>query len=123
MSNGIGGYSFDKLVDSICVRPRCYVCTGTFLEVATFLEAFAMGLAAGNPDLGKVWAETGWGPPMVSEWVDFSRDWLWQKLDYPRNFVWLSVLRERYPDDQTAIEQLRLLYLEFKAEKDSQKEA
>lgn len=74
---------------------------GTFQEVAAWLQGFAAGLSEADPD-------------SASEWYNFV-EWLPQKLHYPINHVWCHVLSQAYPKNSDALEQLHLLYTEYKS--------
>lgn len=72
---------------------------GTFGEVSAWLTAYAAGMTDVDKEAAKPWYEF--------------TDWLLRRLDYPSNYFWSAALREVYPDDETAIRQLRLLYIEY----------
>jgi hypothetical protein len=89
-----------SFVECVCSRPRLYTPSGTVGEVTSFLEGYYLGLRRGGPSV-----EEG-------EWQKFKR-WLTQRLAGQSEDSWMGALRQTFPEDGTAIKELRLLYLEF----------
>lgn len=93
---------FFYLIDRLCTRPRMFLLNGTFEAGCAWIMGYLSGLHRAEPRL-------------ASEWNGFER-WLEVKLDHPPSVVGLSVLRQMYPEDKKAFEQLNQLYQEFKSE-------
>lgn len=105
LENTTHSFSFRELIDRIYSRPEAYLLSGTFIEFSSYIRGISVGLSVTNSSLN-------------APWVEFTRDWLPQRLKYPHNYYWESVFMDRYPDDEAAIEQLHSLYTEYEAERD-----
>ena len=102
MENENKPYTFAELVEGVCTRTRMYTLKSTFVEVATFLDGFDAGCQYCDPNASK-------------DWTDFTRRWLPMRLKYPPNYHWSGIFQRMYPNDAEAIEQLHLLFEEYKA--------
>jgi hypothetical protein len=96
--------TFAEFVESVCSRPRLYVRHGSFVEVAACILGFHCGVISTDAE-----RETG---------LDGFQIWVAEKLKNP-HVHWSSTIEWIYPDDETRIEQLRLLFAEYtKTERD-----
>jgi hypothetical protein len=90
---------FLELLTSVCKRPRMYTLEGSFTEVCAYLTGYEAGLKQYQSERNSVWYGFG--------------NWILKKFRQPSNYVFWSVLRRKYPDDQMALEQLPILYSDY----------
>src|SRR5262245_6539792 len=99
--------TFAEVVSKICQRPQMYTMHGTFGEALAMLDGYAIGRKLGS--LGR----------SGSFFSHFS-EWLAIKLDIKKdggNF-WKK-FRDKYGDDQTALNQFAEFWAEYEAASDN----
>ncbi|MEP6900589.1 MAG: hypothetical protein ABJA66_02500 [Actinomycetota bacterium] len=89
-----------ELIKNICQRPGMYVGNSELKTVAAFIDGFASG------------AET------YDEIREFSF-WLAGELKLTRNVAWFCNLDKSFPNNETALEKLPVLFEEFRTAKEN----
>ena len=91
----------NDLIKHVCARPKMYVGYENFRLVAAFIDGFAYSSDSLNDELREF------------------NYWLALKFKLPRNWVWVSLLEEKYPSEQEILMKLPSLFDEFcNSEKD-----
>jgi hypothetical protein len=94
--------TFADVVGAICKYPMMYTMNGKFAEVVAFIEGYTSADSVKNSRI---------------EWHGFSR-WLAKRFEYSDAIVAAEYLRERYPSDDEAIDELAHKYAEYALTKD-----
>jgi len=94
--------TFTDVVGFICKRPKMYTMNGTFAEVIAFIDGYTSADSVKKSRM---------------EWHGFS-SWLAKRLEYSDAIVAAEYLRERYPSDDEAIDELAQRYAEYALTKD-----
>ncbi len=102
-----------ELLQHMCGRPRMYVRTGTFEEVATFLEGYDSALNEFAPEEVKAVSLREFGRWLSYTHEDADMMWLHNGEEIEASLAWASKVRRVYPVDSDALEALPVLYRRF----------
>ncbi len=96
---------FIEFIECVCLRPTMFVRSGSFEEVATFLDGYTHGV-------------TQFAPADVrADCLYAFGYWLSDKCEglkgVPRSLAWFGKIRHLFPDDQEALQAMARLYREF----------
>jgi hypothetical protein len=97
--------TFADIVRAICLRPKMYMMHGTFGEALAMLDGYANGRRLGNK------GRSG------SVFNPF-RAWLAVRLDLKDGPQFWTDFRDKYGDDQTALDHLAEFWAEYEATSD-----
>jgi hypothetical protein len=93
-------HDFLEVVEAVCKRPGLYTPTGSFYEIASFLEGFGVGADIGAPRT----THSAMTPFLI---------WLANRLKTGDIFLEWTEFRERFSSDLEALENVLHLYREF----------
>ena len=97
--------NFAEVVRVVCRRPHMYMMHGTFGEALAYLDGYAIGRKLGRPGRS-------------GSFFSHFKKWLAAKLDMKRNEHFWTNFRDRYGDDQTALNHFAEFWAEYEATRD-----
>ncbi len=112
MSNHKPEMTFQELIEHICRRPLMYVIGGTFAMAAAYLDGYDTAV---QQFTGQDRNETELGG---------FRSWLAQRCSgtHVRNLCWQHYIQSLFPDDETAFQQLPILFSQYLSERQQGKQ-
>lgn len=97
----------------LCERPKSLAPSGSFDEIALFLEGYDCAVREFAPGEVKATSLLEFG-----RWLSYSHEnadmvWLVNGKEVPANLAWRAKVQRLYPDDAEALQALPALYQQF----------
>lgn len=97
----------------LCERPKSLAPSGSFDEIALFLEGYDCATREFAPEEVKAISLREFG-----RWLSYSHEnadivWLIDGDEVPHNLAWWAKVQRLYPDDTQALQALPVLYQQF----------